>query len=122
MDPPAARINKFHAILLSSEACCASAARAVGGRTQCGKLLSRVCFVRALADVSLDREIERRQVTADPDLQGPPLASRHVKACRKQLRQSGNRRFSEVQFAATHAGLVLIEDGLGSLGRPTKID
>jgi hypothetical protein len=38
------------------------------------------------------------------------------------LRQSGNRRFSEVQFAATHAGLVLIEDGLGSLGRPTKID
>jgi hypothetical protein len=76
----------------------------------------------SLADVSLDREIERRQVTADPDLQGPPLASRHVKACRKQLRQSGNRRFSEVQFAATHAGLVLIEDGLGSLGRPTKID
>jgi hypothetical protein len=97
-------------------------ARAVGGRTQCGKLLSPVCFVRALADVSLDREIEHRQVTADPDLQGPPLASRHVKACRKQLRQSGNRRFSEVQFAATHAGLVLIEDGLGSLGRPTKID
>jgi hypothetical protein len=89
-------------------------------RPQCGKLLSRVCFVH-LADyarrctIEPDAvgahpqalqvgypihipgqsrmelsptypQIERRQITADPDFQGSPLMSRHMKARGVQLR------------------------------------